>query len=237
MMATHPVWQYDEFKQIGTDYESVEEVARYDKRMSSLRNIDEECAAIIELLDLGPDSRVLEIGSGTGEFAIAAAKQCAQVCAVDISQIMLDYAREKAISRSVNNIQFARAGFLTYDHDGKPFDAVVTQLALHHLPDFWKAIALRRIWHMLKDGGRLFIRDVVFSFNVDDAASYLDKWIDGAVAVGGERLGQNIESHIRDEFSTFDWAMESLLRASGFSISRITNQDNRTFAEYLCKKV
>ena len=32
-------WQYDEFKQIGADYESLEEVEAYDQRMQSLRDL------------------------------------------------------------------------------------------------------------------------------------------------------------------------------------------------------
>lgn len=235
-MATHPIWQYDEFIQIGTDYESAEEVAQYDARMSTLRNIGEECASILESISLTPQSRVLEIGVGTGEFAIAAAKRCAQVCAVDVSQIMLDYAQGKASDRGISNIQFTHAGFLTDDHEGEQFDAVVSQLALHHLPDFWKAVALRRIWHLLKDGGRFFLRDVVYSFSVDEAAPALNRWIDGAAKLGGAELGKDIESHIRQEYSTFGWIMEGLLRTSGFSIESAAYQSGGTFAEYVCWK-
>jgi len=235
-MTTRPVWQYDEFRQIGTDYASPEEVAKYDERMSQLRNITEECASVLSLLDLSPESRLLEIGTGTGELAIAAAKQCAKVYAADISLVMLDYARNKAESRGVNNIVFTNAGFLTIEHSGEPFDAIVSQLALHHLPDFWKAVALRRMWHLLKDGGRLFLRDVVFSFQADEAEPILNRWIDGAVKIGGDGVGQDIASHIEKEFSTLDWIMEGLLRTAGFSIVSVTYQNSRTFAEYVCRK-
>lgn len=50
--------------------------------------------------------------------------------------------------------EFLPGGFLTYQHQGPPLDAVVTQIALHHLPDFWKQIALLRIFDMLKEGGK-----------------------------------------------------------------------------------
>jgi hypothetical protein len=48
--------------------------------------------------------------------------------------------------------------------DGPPADLVTTKYALHHLPDFRKAAALVRINRMLRPVGRLFLRDVVFSF-------------------------------------------------------------------------
>ncbi len=38
------------------------------------------------------------------------------------------------IGRRVDNIEFHNIGFLTYMHKGEPLDAVVSQLALHHLP-------------------------------------------------------------------------------------------------------
>lgn len=235
-MSTFPTWQYDEFKQIGTDYGSAAEVARYDERMSRLRNITEECAAIVKLLDIKPESRVLEIGAGTGEFAIAVAQRCAQVCAADVSQVMIDYAQQKAIDRGINNIAFARAGFLTYNGGGEPFDAVVSQLALHHLPDFWKTVALRRVWHMLKDGGHLFLRDVVFSFDIDNAAESVDGWIRGVTELGGDEVGREVASHVRDEFSTFGCVLEKLLQLSGFSIMSSTYQKNHMFADYVCQK-
>ena len=236
-MTSHPTWQYDEFQQIGTDYESTAEVAKYDERMSSLRNIPEECASIIKAIGLKRDNRVLEIGTGTGEFAIAAAKQCTHVYATDVSQIMLDYAQKKSKDRGVDNITFTRAGFLTYEHSAEPLDAVVTQLALHHLPDFWKAAALRRIWRMMKTGGRLYIKDVVFSFDVDNAVPSLNNWIDGVMKQSGEEFGKYIEAHIRDEFSTYDWMMEGILRSVGFSISSANYEDNHAFAEYVCVKI
>jgi len=84
---------------------------------------------------------------------------------------MLNFTRRKAELRGIKNIEFHQAGFLTYDHHGEPLDAVVSQLALHHLPDFWKMIALKRIFAMLKEGGKFYLRDVVYSFPVDN---YMD---------------------------------------------------------------
>lgn len=49
---TKPAWYYDEIRQIGTDYENVEEVKSYDERMSKFRNFDEEVLRISEQLKL-----------------------------------------------------------------------------------------------------------------------------------------------------------------------------------------
>lgn len=62
-------WRHDEFRQLGTDYDSVDEVAKYDCRMRQFRDIDAENDRIVELAGLTPDADVLEIGTGTGAFA------------------------------------------------------------------------------------------------------------------------------------------------------------------------
>jgi hypothetical protein len=54
---------------------------------------------------------------------------------------MLGHARKKAAFRGIANIDFLQGGFLTYQHKGAPLDAIINQLALHHLPDFWKQVA------------------------------------------------------------------------------------------------
>ena len=149
-MTSHQPWQYDEMRHVGTDYNSEAEVESYDRRMSTIRDIPSEIREIIPALDLSPDSALLEFGSGTGEFAVTVSEQCRLVYAVDISRVMLAYAEKKARSRGRDNIRFVNAGFLNYRHQGEPLDAVVTQLALHHLPDFWKQIALVKMNSLLR---------------------------------------------------------------------------------------
>ena len=119
------------------DWSSEEEIQFYDERMRNTRDVDGETRAALAALDLSDSHTLLEIGAGTGDLAIAAAKACRSVYAVDLSQAMLDLAREKAASQGVSNIEFIHAGFLTYEHQAEPVDAAASQLALHHLPDFW----------------------------------------------------------------------------------------------------
>ena len=173
-MAEVPEWQWDERVQVGTDYQDPAEVAAYDARMGRFRDVQAENRAILEALALTPEQILLEFGTGTGSFAIAAAGVCAAVYACDVSPMMLAYAREKAQRAGASNITFLLGGFLTYTHPGPAVDAVVTQLALHHLPDFWKGVALGRIAGLLKPGGKLYLRDVVFSFPAADHASRFD---------------------------------------------------------------
>ena len=64
------------------------------------------------------------------------------VTAVDVSPAMVATLRQRAAAEGLTNLVAVQAGFLTYEHAGPPVDGVFTRNALHHLPDFWKAVAL-----------------------------------------------------------------------------------------------
>lgn len=234
-MKLLPKWFYDERQQIGTDYSDAKEVEEYDLRMQKIRNVKLEIKEIKVAINLNKDCSVLEIGTGTGELAIEVSKHCKEVVAIDVSAAMIEFAQKKANAQGRDNITFINAGFLSYTPQEKKFDAAVSQLALHHLPDFWKMIALQRINEVLKDDGKLYLRDVVFPSEVDDYGSLFNQIINGMRNSAGEVMAKEIELHIKEEFSTFDWIMEGLLKRTGFSIKSKEFQ-NGFIATYVCSK-
>ncbi|MFA7372321.1 MAG: class I SAM-dependent methyltransferase [bacterium] len=231
---TTPSWQYDEMTHTGKDFASREVVMAYDARHRQFRDVDKENEAIISGLDLQRHHTVAEFGCGTGAFAIQAAGKCARVYAVDISSAMLDYTGWKAEMQGLDNIVCCRGGFLTYMHEGEPLDAVVTSLALHHLPDFWKQKALHRLNGMLAGGGRLFIHDVVFA--EDNYESNIKAWIDKLAKQVGPDMAADSARHVRCEDSTFTWIMEGLLARAEFRIDRVDYIDG-VLAGYYCTKI
>lgn len=226
-------WEYDEFKQVGIDYESQEEVADYDSRHSQFRDVEAECTKILDAISVTPQSVIIEIGTGTGAFAIHAARRCAEVFAVDVSTPMLEFSQCKADKSGLNNITFCHSGFLTYEHAGIPADALVTSMAFHHLPDLWKGIALHRMNSMLKPGGLLYLHDVIFA--QADAETNISSWIDRLGEIGGAQLRDEVATHVREEFSTFDWIVEGLLERTGFKVLSKEMIDG-VIGTYLCKK-
>jgi hypothetical protein len=80
----------------------------------------------------------------------------------------------------VANLRYVQAGFLSYQHPGPPADAVYSRNALHQLPDFWKAVALDRIRWMLRPGGVLRLRDLIYDFQPSEADAVFEQWLDGA---------------------------------------------------------
>jgi ubiquinone/menaquinone biosynthesis C-methylase UbiE len=228
-----PAWQYHEPDHPGADFDALAE--KYDRNMQRYRDIQGEIKEILDFLELQPIETVLEMGTGTGEFALAASRKCARVYAVDLSEGMLRYAEKKAQARGVTNVEFLMGGFLTYCHQGAPVDAVVSQIALHHLPDFWKQIALLRLAHMLRVGGKLCLRDVVYSFEPKEHDKFMEMFISKATERAGPKFAASICDHVRKEYSTMDWIMRGMIERAGFEIKR---EEKRYgfFGLYLCIK-
>jgi ubiquinone/menaquinone biosynthesis C-methylase UbiE len=160
------------------------------------------------------------------------------VVAVDVSPVMLGRLAENIDRDAVANIEAVCAGFLTYRHSGEPADIVYSRFALHHLPDFWKAIALRRMADMLRPAGVLRLWDVVYSFEPADAERRIDAWISDTmtadVASGWTRA--ELAEHVRDEHSTFTWLLEPMLGRAGFDMIDADYSASGVFARYLCRK-
>ena len=229
-MQTPISWQYNEFQQVGKDYSLVSEVAVYDESHSKFRDIDKECSAIIEQVQLSKDDILIDFGCGTGVMARMAAEHCKHVFAVDVSEAMLEYAKSKA---SATNLTFVHAGYLTYEHQGEAPTVINSSLSFHHLPDFWKGVALKRIYNMLAPGGRFFLVDVILTSGepIEKISTFIQKQTD----LGGDFLKEDAEDHFRDEYSTYDWVMEGLLERAGFQIE-VKNAYDGIISTYLCRK-
>jgi len=229
-----PEWCYNEPDHPGMDFDAV--ASSYDRNMQRFRDIQGEIEEILSFLGLRPEQTLLEMGTGTGEFALAAARRCARVIAIDISPGMLNYARSKAQEREIDNIRFLPGGFLSYRHEDEPPDAIVSQIALHHLPDFWKQIALLNMASILRPGGKLCLRDIVYSFDPRDYEKEIQRFIASTGEKAGPGFAQRMTSHINKEFSTTDWIMRGLIERAGFVIEREEHKEG-FLGLYLCRKI
>ena len=227
--GSRPGWQLDEMASIGRENVDAAHVERYDDKE------DADAAAEVVLLrslGLDPGATVVDLGAGTGQFALAAASAGHRVVAVDPSPVMLGRLRDKARRQSAS-LDVVPAGFLTYEHEGAPPDLVYSRFALHHLPDFWKAAALGRMRAMLRPGGLLRLWDVVYHFSVEEAEDRIEAWCATGSVVDGEWSRAELEEHVRDENSTFTWLLEPMIAATGFEIRHASYSGDGFFAKYL----
>ena len=80
---------------------------------------------------------ILDIGCGSGELSSILAKTANSVLGIDISQKMLNTAREKNIS---NNIRYQELSMENIGSLSEKFDIAVSSLAFHYVENFEKLI-------------------------------------------------------------------------------------------------
>jgi ubiquinone/menaquinone biosynthesis C-methylase UbiE len=227
----NPRWFLDELTRAGPEHLDRSYVAGYERK-AGFDPTDE--VALLRELGLDKTHTLVDMGAGTGVLALAAAEVCRRVVAVDVSSAMLAVARDEGDRRSVTNFELVQQGFLTYQHEGEPADFVYSRNALHHLPDFWKGIALERIAAFLRPGGILRVHDIVYSFEPGEAGNALEAWFSGAAADPAEGWTRSeLEEHVRDEHSTFTWLLEPMLERTGFEIRDATYRAG-AYAAYVC---
>lgn len=155
---------------------------------------------------LGPGTTALEIGCGSGIFTEILAHSGAKILAVDISEDLLQIARERSLPPE--QVQFVAKRFEDCILNG-PFDAVVGSSVLHHLEI---KPALEKIFELLKPGGWMCFTEP----NMLNPQIMIQKnipWIK-------ERMNDS-----PDETAFFRWPLQSMLEKIGFTAVHITPFD------------
>jgi ubiquinone/menaquinone biosynthesis C-methylase UbiE len=153
----------DERKQAEVEYpERIGEAGREWLRTKPFANDPRETARhlidagyVIELLELRPGMRFVELGCGSGWMTRFVSRHGLDAHGYDISPAMVEIARERAEEEQVD-AHFEVADFESLDLDNS-FDACLTYDALHHSarPELVFATARRA----LKPGGRLLVSE------------------------------------------------------------------------------
>lgn len=140
-----------------------EYASEYDESQDS-----EEYAACADLVIefAAPESgdTVLDLGCGTGAIALALAPESKRVVGRDISEGMLERAREKAAEQGIENAVFGEGRFREPNYDGE-VEVVVSNFAMHHLSDEGKREAIGVIADL---GPRRFVLGDVMFFGLPD---------------------------------------------------------------------
>jgi len=201
-------WYYNEQRKVGLD-SAVASLGVTERR-------DVRARAALTMLGVAPGWRVADIGCGNGELAVEAAAMGAEVDAIDISPAMLTLAEMVARERKVA-IRTRPTGLLSFVSQPDHYDLIVSEFVLHHLPDFWKAVAFSRIHRTLKPGACFFLRDIVFVSTPDGLERTVEQWADFN-AGNHDFARESVVTHMRDEHSTFGWVIERMATDAGFEL-------------------
>jgi 2-polyprenyl-3-methyl-5-hydroxy-6-metoxy-1,4-benzoquinol methylase len=205
-------WYYNERRRFGLDSAVASIYDRHDD--SDLR-----ARAALVMLGVQRGWKVADIGCGNGVLVCEAAQMGAEVDAIDISPAMLALAVIQANDRKVA-IRTQGAGLLSFAYKPDSYDLIVSEFTLHHLPDFWKAVALSRIFSALKPGAIFYLRDIVFVSTPDGVERDVEAWADFSIK-NHDFDRDSVVTHMRDEYSTFGWVIERMLTDAGFTLTSV----------------
>jgi ubiquinone/menaquinone biosynthesis C-methylase UbiE len=114
--------------------------------------------AAIDAMDaakIGPSARVLDLGCGTGNAALAAARLGADVLAIDPSARLVDVTRARAELEGLVRLRAVVGDASAIPADDGSFDAVVSIFAVIFAPD--AARAADEMLRVTKPGGRIVV--------------------------------------------------------------------------------
>jgi len=131
-------------------------------------------AWVISEARIDSSSRVLELGSGTGNLSCLL-DRCGELVCVDLSERMEAIARSK--SGHLVNRRFIKADILeVFDYERAPFDSVISTYAIHHLTDEEKRLLFAKIFTGLVPGGRAVFGDLMLQ-NQAEKASKIQEYL------------------------------------------------------------
>ena len=143
---------------------------------------------VIETLQLGPETRALDVGAGTGRLSILLADHVGSVTVTDPSAGMVRVAGERIAAAGLADRMTAVQADLTSDRVEGEYDVAWSALAVHHVRDLDALLTSLRT--LLVEGGRLAIADLERD---PDGAFHADK-VDFAGHDGFDRaeLGEQL---------------------------------------------
>ena len=196
-------------------YAACQHVVIYSKQMTSgrcanyhLGNTDEEherlirqairLAPLTERLfreaGIGPGQRVLDLGSGTGDVAMLAARMVGssgEVVAIERDARTIDRARVRAADAGLHNIDFVQSDIAEFTTESS-FDAAVGRYILQFLPD--PEAVLRKVASLVSSDGALVFQEGSWAPFIALSA-HLPLWSTGVSLLheAGTRAGLHME--------------------------------------------
>ena len=133
-------------------------------KLHASRTVDKQAGWFLPYLQ--PGMMLLDCGCATGSITIGFAKVIApgQVTGVDISEIEIERARERAAEAEITNIRFDVGNIYQLDFPDNSFDALFSHNVLEHMGEPDKA--LREMARVLKSGGMIGLRDIDFGGHI-----------------------------------------------------------------------
>jgi demethylmenaquinone methyltransferase / 2-methoxy-6-polyprenyl-1,4-benzoquinol methylase len=159
-----------------------------------------------DLARVGPGSRALDVGTGTGDLAIELARRGAAVTGLDFAPAMLEVARRKA-----PEIVFERGDALALPHGDGEFDAVTVGFGARNFSDLDRG--LREMTRVTRAGGRVVVLEITTPERAP-LSWFFRLWFDRAVPALGRLADPDAYSYLPSSVRRFP-GPEELARRMG----------------------
>ncbi|KUK83753.1 MAG: arsenite S-adenosylmethyltransferase [Microgenomates bacterium 39_6] len=146
-------------------------------------NLGLGCGNPVAIASLKEGEVVLDLGSGAGFDAFLASPRVGKsgkVIGVDMTDEMLDKARENAKKGNYTNVEFRKGDIEDLPVDDSSIDAIISNCVINLAPD--KEKVFKEAYRVLKTGGRLMVSDVVLTKPLSDEIKNDDELLSGCVA-------------------------------------------------------
>ncbi len=117
------------------------------------------------LIKESKETKILDVGVGTGLLTYELYKKGAQIYGIDFSEKMLELAEQKMPKGKFCCYDFKHG--LPKELDGAKFDYIVSSYAIHHLNDEEKVNFILKLKGTLKENGKIIIEDISFKNHED----------------------------------------------------------------------
>jgi len=135
----------------------------------------EELAWMLQDLPLSKDARVLDIATGTGEFARAIAPHVATVVGLDATDAMMEQGKKFIEQAGIENISFQKGVVQELPFQDGTFDIVSSRYAFHHFSDPRPVIS--EMARVCKPGGHVIIVDIIVPDESTAVESNYYEWL------------------------------------------------------------